>query len=69
MSNLPHPIDAIKFRMEQYGHNQRQAAITMNYPASHLSEILSGKRKLTLGWVRRLHKYGVPLKVLVQEYV
>lgn len=66
--SLPDPVEAIKFRMEQYGHNQRKAAIKTGLYESHLSEVLLRKRKLSLNQIRQLYKYGIPLEVLIQEY-
>lgn len=68
MKNLPDPIEAIKFRMEQYGHSQTEAAKIIGVTRSRLNEILHRKRKLSLVQIRRLEKYGVPLEVLVQDY-
>lgn len=66
--NLPDPIEAIKFRMEQYGHNQSVASTVTGISRSHLNEILQRKRSLGLRQIRKLWEYGVPLHVLIQEY-
>lgn len=66
-SNLPDVIEAIKFRMEQYGHNLTQTAKITGIGKPHLSEVLNRKRKLSLNMIRRLYTYGIPLKVLIQE--
>jgi len=65
---LPDPIEAIKFRMEQYEHNLTKASNITGISKSHLSEVLNRKRKLNLNQIRKLSLYGVPLKVLIQEY-
>ena len=65
---LPTPIEAIEFRMEQYGHNQTQAAKIIGITRSRLNEILHRKRTLSVIQIRRLWKYGIPLQVLIQEY-
>lgn len=64
----PDPIEAIKFRMEQA---DLKPADLIPYigSRSRVSEILSGKRKLTLEMVRALEiGLGIPAKVLIKEY-
>jgi HTH-type transcriptional regulator / antitoxin HigA len=66
--NLPDPIEAIKFRMEQMGYNQNDLVkiIGLN---SRTSEILNRKRKLTLKMIRTLHeKLNIPTEILIQAY-
>lgn len=66
--DLPDPIEAIKFRMEQLGYKQTDLAEAMGLK-SRVSEILNRKRKLTLDMIRRLHEVlGIPTEVLVKEY-
>jgi HTH-type transcriptional regulator / antitoxin HigA len=50
---LPHPIEAIKIRMEELGLKNKDLALIIGYH-SRVSEILSGKRKLTLDMVRKI---------------
>ncbi len=65
---MPDPIEAIKFRMEQMGMNQKDLADIFGF-TSRVSEILNRKRKLTLNMIRKLHtKLHIPTEVLVQEY-
>lgn len=65
---MPDPIEAIKFRMEQMGMNQKDLAEVVGF-TSRVSEILNGKRKLTLKMIRKLSdKLQIPTEVLVQEY-
>jgi len=65
---LPDPIEAIKFRMEQLGYNQTDLARIVGLK-SRASEILSGKRKLSLDMIRQLHdKLNIPTDVLIQAY-
>ena len=65
---LPHTIEAIKIRMEELGLKNKDLALIIGYH-SRVSEILSGKRKLTLDMVRNLHKsLNIPLSVLIQNY-
>ncbi|CAM4033409.1 type II toxin-antitoxin system HigA family antitoxin [Flavobacterium antarcticum] len=65
---MPDPIQAIKFRMEQMGMKQKDLAEAVGF-TSRVSEILNGKRKLTLGMIRKLSAtLNIPTEVLVQEY-
>ena len=64
---LPDPIEAIKFRMEQA---DLKPIDLMPYigSRSRVSEILSGKRQLTLEMVRALESgLGIPAKVLINK--
>ena len=65
---LPDPIEAIKFRMEQLGYKQKDLAEAIGLK-SRVSEILNKKRKLTLDMIRKLHhELGIPTEVLIKEY-
>lgn len=65
---LPDPIEAIKFRMEQMGYNQKDLAEIMGLK-SRASEILNRKRKLSLEMIRQLHeRLKIPTDVLIQTY-
>ncbi|HZW62388.1 MAG TPA: helix-turn-helix domain-containing protein [Flavobacteriaceae bacterium] len=65
---MPDPIEAIKFRMEQMGMNQKDLAEVVGFK-SRVSEILNKKRKLTLGMIRKLNTtLHIPTEVLVQDY-
>jgi HTH-type transcriptional regulator/antitoxin HigA len=61
----PNPIEAIKFRMEQM--NLKQADIAPLFGGkTRVSEVLSGKRNLTLKMITLLNRYlGIPLESLV----
>jgi HTH-type transcriptional regulator/antitoxin HigA len=64
----PNPIEAIRFRMEQMNMTEAQLVGLLGY-RSRKSEILSGKRKLTLAMIRRLHEVlSIPAEVLIQAY-
>lgn len=66
--DLPDPIEAIKFRMEQLGYSQTDLARVVGLK-SRASEILNKKRKLSLEMIRQLHeKLNIPTDVLVQAY-
>lgn len=60
------PVEAIKFRMEQQGLSRKDLLPIFGTPA-RVSEVLSGKRALTLDMIRRLHStLGIALETLVQ---
>lgn len=64
----PNPIDAIKFRLDQMGLSESELGSILGY-RSRKSEILSGKRKLSLDMIRRLNKIlNIPAEVLIQTY-
>ena len=66
--DLPDPIEAIKFRMEQMGYNQNDLANIVGLK-SRASEILNRKRKLSLEMIRQLHEQlNIPTDVLIQAY-
>jgi len=61
----PDPIQAIKFRMEQMGLTQSDLAEAMG-GKNRASEVLSGKRNLTLKMARELHKrFNIPAESLL----
>ena len=65
----PDPIEAIRFRMEQEGLTQ-QDLVPYIGSKSRVSEVLAGRRRLTLPMIRALSgSLGIPLRVLVQPDV
>jgi HTH-type transcriptional regulator/antitoxin HigA len=65
---MPDPIEAIKFRMEQMGLKQKDLAKIIQFN-SRASEVLSKKRKLNLSMIRKLNTaLNIPTEVLVQDY-
>lgn len=65
---MPDPIEAIKFRMDQLGMKQKDLAEAVGFN-SRVSEILNKKRKLTIEMVRNLsEKLRIPTEVLIQKY-
>jgi HTH-type transcriptional regulator / antitoxin HigA len=65
---MPDPVEAIKFRMEQLGYDQSDLASIIGLK-SRASEILNRKRKLTLDMIRKLHAaLNIPTEILVQDY-
>lgn len=66
-AELPDPIEAIQFRMEQQDLSPRDLIPYLG-SRSKVSEVLAGKRPLTLSMMRALHTgLGIPAKVLLQE--
>lgn len=66
--DFPDPVEAIKFRMEQFGYSQTDLANVIGHKG-RASEILNKKRKLTLDMIRQLHNaLNIPTDVLIQSY-
>lgn len=64
----PHPLEAIKFRLEQLNMSEADLASILGN-RSRKSEIFSGKRKLSLGMIRRLNDVlQIPAESLIQAY-
>ncbi len=64
--DLPDPVEAIKFRLEQEGKDSR-ALIGVIGQRTRVYEVLQGKRSLSLNMIRELHeKFGIPAHVLIQ---
>lgn len=64
----PNPLEAIKFRLEQMNMSESDLSEILG-ARSRKSEILSGKRKLSLSMIRKLkEKLNIPAEVLKQAY-
>ena len=64
----PNPLEAIKFRLDQMGMSEKELGEILGY-RSRKSEILSGKRKLSLAMIRKLNQVlHIPAKILIQAY-
>ena len=64
----PNPLEAIKFRLDQMGISEKELGDILGY-RSRKSEILSGKRKLSLAMIRKLNEIlNIPAEVLIQAY-
>jgi HTH-type transcriptional regulator / antitoxin HigA len=64
--NLSDPIAAIELRMQQKGLTRRDLEKILG-SKSRVSEVLNGKRPLTLDMIRRLHSvWGIPAESLIQ---
>lgn len=66
--DMPDPISAINFRMEQMGLKQKDLVKMMGFK-SRVSEIMNKKRKLTLEMIRKLNAdLNIPTEILIQDY-
>jgi HTH-type transcriptional regulator/antitoxin HigA len=64
---LPNPVDAILFRLEQKG-LQHKDLIPLIGTKGRVSEVLSGKRRLTVPMVRKLSSHlDIPVSILIGE--
>jgi len=64
----PHPIEAILFRLDQLNLKKSELSKILG-TRSRASEILNGKRKLSLSMIRKLNReLEIPAEVLIQEY-
>ena len=64
----PSPIEAVKFRLEQLGKSTNELSAILG-ARSRQSEFLSGKRKLSLSMIRKLHEIlHIPAECLIAEY-
>jgi HTH-type transcriptional regulator/antitoxin HigA len=65
--DLPNPIDAIKFRLEQKGQDYH-ALIGVIGQRTRVYEVMRGDRPLSLNMIRNLHsKFAIPAEVLIQQ--
>lgn len=65
--DLPDPVEAIKFRMEQMALVPKDL-VPMIGQINRVYEILNRKRPLTLQMIRRLHrKLGIPAESLIKD--
>jgi len=65
--DAPTPIEAIKFRMDQQGLNQKDLVPYVG-SASKVSEVLNGKRPLSINMIRKLSSgLGIPTDILIQD--
>jgi HTH-type transcriptional regulator/antitoxin HigA len=63
----PDPIDYLKFEMERRGLSVSDLVPFIGQP-NRVYEVLSGKRRLSIPMIRRLHRgLGIPLEVLLAE--
>ena len=64
---LPHPIEAILFRLDQAGLTRKDLEPMLG-TSGRVSELLNGERSLTLQMIRNLHRgLGIPLESLALD--
>ena len=64
--DLPNPIEAIKFRMEQSGLSVADLVPAIGR-TNRVYEVLNGKRALTLPMIWKLHQlFGIPAESLIK---
>jgi HTH-type transcriptional regulator / antitoxin HigA len=65
--DLPTPVEAIQFRMEQAGLEPRDLERYIG-SAETVSAVLAGKQPLTTAMIHALHTHlGIPMKALVSD--
>ena len=66
--DVPDPIEAIRFRMEQYGMTNKDL-IPFIGSSGRVSEVLNYKRSLSISMIRKLNSgLNIPLESLIKEY-
>jgi HTH-type transcriptional regulator/antitoxin HigA len=66
--DLPDPVEAIKFKMEQSSLNVKDLE-PMIGSSNRVYEVLNQMRPLTLTMMRGLHEQlGIPVESLIKEY-
>ena len=64
----PHPVEAILFRMDQMNMKKSELSKILG-SRGRVSEILNGKRKLSLSMIRKLNiELKIPAEVLIMDY-
>ena len=64
--DLPSPVDAIRFRMEQSGLSATDLVPAIGRK-NRVYEVLNGKRALTLPMIWKLHEmFGIPAESLIK---
>ena len=61
------PSEAERFRMDQLGISQAELARATHIGRGHVSEIINGRRRMSIGVMRALHReLRIPLDVLFE---
>lgn len=64
----PDPIEAIKFRIDQLALKESDLGKVLG-SRQRRSDIFSGRRKLSLGMIRSLHRHlRIPAEILIRDY-
>jgi HTH-type transcriptional regulator / antitoxin HigA len=65
---IPDPLAAIQYRMEQQGLSKQELASILGYK-SRVTDLFNGHRKLNLSMIRKLHAHlNISYDTLVKEY-
>lgn len=65
---VPNPLEAIKYRMEQQGLTHSDLADILGFK-SRVTDLFNKHRKLNLAMIRKLHdELKIPLETLVKKY-
>lgn len=68
--DLPSPLEAIRFRMDQMALSQSQLAALTGLPKSCISDVLNGKRTLSLEMIHVFHEtLRIPADILISREV
>jgi len=66
--DAPNPIEAIRFRMEQYNLKDKDLVPYIGH-TGRVSEVLNYRRKLTITMIRKLHDgLKIPTDSLIKDY-
>jgi HTH-type transcriptional regulator/antitoxin HigA len=66
--DLPDPVEAVVFRMEQAGYSRGDLARLLG-SQSRATELLKRRRRLTMEQAHRLHTaWNIPAEVLIRPY-
>ena len=66
--DTPDPIEAVKQRAEQLGLTRKDLEKSIG-SRGRVSEVLNGKRTLTLAMIRKLNRnLNIPAEVLIQDF-
>lgn len=68
METVQNPIDALRFRIEQYGWTDAKFAKAVGMAASHFSEVMNGKRRMPIKAIRLAVGLGVPAKLILLPF-
>ena len=59
--------DALEFRRKEYGLSRRNFSLLLGLQESHYSEVVNGKKRLSLNATKRAYAIGVPAEILLQQ--
>jgi len=68
---IPRPTiaDAMKFRREQMGENQKEISVRAGMSLNRWKHLESGKNEPSIADARKLYAVGIPASVILQENV